>query len=143
MAEEKNSRIFMKPGVAEISDGYADNVKYCRELRICLSVHDWNKFVKQSFFQELIEYLGRIQAQRNIGSPGLDKEKSQICGKKKCPACGSVQASEQDNFCPNCGVKLKQVCECWVKKGSYNCHESKSLVQQHKKPDEHDFCFPG
>lgn len=50
MAEEKNSRIFMKPGVAEISDGYADNVKYCRELRICLSVHDWNKFVKQPFF---------------------------------------------------------------------------------------------
>lgn len=116
-AEEKNSQIFIEPRV-EIIDGYADNVKYYRELQICLSAHDWNKFVKQSFFQELIEYLGRIQAQRNIGSPGLDKEKSQICGKKKCPACGSMQASEQDNFCPNCGVKLKQVCECWVKKAA-------------------------
>lgn len=75
MLEEKNSRIFMKPGVAEISDGYADNVKYCRELRICLSVHDWNTFVKQPFFQELIEYLDKIQIQGNIGSLGLDKEK--------------------------------------------------------------------
>ena len=45
------------------------------ELRICLSVHDWNKFVKQPFFQELIEYLDKIQIQGNIDSLGLDKEK--------------------------------------------------------------------
>ena len=59
----KNSRFFMEPGIAEISDGYANNVKYCQELRICLSVHDWSKFVNQPFFRELIEYLDRIQIQ--------------------------------------------------------------------------------
>lgn len=59
----KNSRFFMEPGIAEISAGYANNVKYCQELRICLSVHDWNKFVNQPFFRELIEYLDRIQIQ--------------------------------------------------------------------------------
>ena len=75
MEEKKNSRIFMEPGVVETIDGYADNVKYCRELRICLSVHDWNKFAEQPFFQELIEYLGRIQIQGNINSLGPDKEK--------------------------------------------------------------------
>lgn len=74
MAEEKNSRIFMKPGVAEISDGYADNVKYCRELRICL-LSTIGIIVKQPFFRELIEYFDKIQIQGNIGSLGLDKEK--------------------------------------------------------------------
>lgn len=59
----KNSRFFMEPGIAEISAGYANNVKYCQELRICLSVHDWSKFVNQHFFRELIEYLDRIQIQ--------------------------------------------------------------------------------
>lgn len=53
----------MEPGIAEISAGYANNVKYCQELRICLSVHDWSKFVNQPFFRELIEYLDRIQIQ--------------------------------------------------------------------------------
>lgn len=71
----KNSRFFMEPGVAEISAGYANNVKYCQELRICLSVHDWSKFVNQPFFRELIEYLDRIQIQGNIDSLDLDKEK--------------------------------------------------------------------
>lgn len=44
----KTSRFFMEPGIAEISAGYANNVKYCQELRICLSVHDWSKFVKEA-----------------------------------------------------------------------------------------------
>jgi hypothetical protein len=71
----KNSRFFMEPGIAEISAGYANNVKYCQELRICLSVHDWSKFVNQPFFRELIEYLDRIQIQGNIDSLDLDKGK--------------------------------------------------------------------
>lgn len=66
----------MEPGIAEISAGYANNVKYCQELRICLSVRDWNKFVNQPFFRELIEYLDRIQIQGNISNLDLDKEKS-------------------------------------------------------------------
>lgn len=73
--KKKNSRIFTEPGVAEVIDGYADNVKYCRELRICLLVHDWNKFVRQPFFQELVEYLDRIQIQGNINNLDPDKEK--------------------------------------------------------------------
>lgn len=75
MKKIKNSRFFMEPGIAEISAGYANNVKYCQELRICLSVHDWSKFVNQPFFRELIEYLDRIQIQGNIDSLDLDKEK--------------------------------------------------------------------
>lgn len=59
----KFPRVFMNPGEFQISAGYADNVKYCQELRICLSVHDWSKFVNQPFFRELIEYLDRIQIQ--------------------------------------------------------------------------------
>ncbi len=59
----KFPRAFMNPGEFQISAGYADNVKYCQELRICLSVHDWSKFVNQHFFRELIEYLDRIQIQ--------------------------------------------------------------------------------
>lgn len=68
----------MEPGAAEVIDGYADNVKYCRELRICLSVHDWNKFADQPFFRELIEYLDRIQIQENINSLDPGKEKQEI-----------------------------------------------------------------
>lgn len=63
MKKIRNSQLFMEPGSAEISAGYANNVKYCQELRICLSVHDWNKFANQPFFQELIEYLNRMQIQ--------------------------------------------------------------------------------
>lgn len=43
---------------------------------------------------------------------------------KKCPVCGNEQISDQDNFCTNCGAKLRTICNCWVKKGSYNCSES-------------------
>lgn len=60
----------MEPGIAEISAGYANNVKYCQELRICLSVHDWSKFVNQPFFRELIEYLDNIN---RIQIQGLKK----------------------------------------------------------------------
>lgn len=30
-------KVFMGPGEFQISAGYANNVKYCQELRICLS----------------------------------------------------------------------------------------------------------
>ena len=30
---------------------------------------------------------------------------------------------EKDNFCGHCGKKLKTDCNCWIKKGSYNCGE--------------------
>lgn len=38
----------------------------------------------------------------------------------KCPSCG-WEHSEDTNFCTNCSVKLKEVCDCWVKKEPYNC----------------------
>lgn len=41
----------------------------------------------------------------------------------KCRKCGkSVKAN--DNFCQHCGAKLKAVCDCWIKKGSYDCGKS-------------------
>ena len=41
----------------------------------------------------------------------------------KCPHCGNDRVIEKDNFCGFCGKKLKKVCNCWVKKGSYDCEE--------------------
>lgn len=41
----------------------------------------------------------------------------------KCPHCGNDRVTEKDNFCGFCGKKLKKVCNCWVKKGSYDCEE--------------------
>lgn len=40
----------------------------------------------------------------------------------ECPNCNSKVAQE-DNFCGECGIKLKDICKCWVKKDSYNCGE--------------------
>ena len=37
-----------------------------------------------------------------------------------CKVCGTVNA-EDANFCRMCAVKLKSVCDCWVKKEPYNC----------------------
>lgn len=42
----------------------------------------------------------------------------------KCPNCG-VEVKENGNFCPHCGTKLRNECECWIKGGKYNCGESK------------------
>ncbi|QJU14126.1 zinc-ribbon domain-containing protein [Blautia pseudococcoides] len=42
----------------------------------------------------------------------------------KCPICGNENIEENDNFCKECGNKLKEECNCWLKKDSYNCKES-------------------
>lgn len=44
----------------------------------------------------------------------------------KCPSC-SKEVSENDNFCKQCGTKIKDACSyCRVrKKGNYNCGKSK------------------
>ena len=64
---------FLTPGTMKIISAYADNEKYCQELRICLSLPDWYKFSKQEFYQQLIEYLHKIGIQENIEN--LDEEK--------------------------------------------------------------------
>ena len=48
-------KVFMGPGEFQISAGYANNVKYCQELRICLSPRDWSKFEKHRFSQDLVD----------------------------------------------------------------------------------------
>lgn len=41
-----------------------------------------------------------------------------------CPNCKS-EIFDKDNFCAHCGKKLKDACNCWVKKqDNYNCGES-------------------
>lgn len=55
--EAEGIRVFPRPGTAEVSDAYANNERYCRELRICLEVPDWYKFSQQPFFQDLVDYL--------------------------------------------------------------------------------------
>lgn len=40
-----------------------------------------------------------------------------------CQNCGK-EIQETDNFCSGCGMKLKKVCNCWLKKGNYDCGES-------------------
>ena len=73
----KFPRVFMNPGEFQISAGYADNVKYCQELRICLSPHDWSKFKSQPFFRDLVEYLDNEGIQGNISSLVPETEKSE------------------------------------------------------------------
>ncbi len=41
--------------------------------------------------------------------------------KMKCTKCGYI--NKDSNFCINCGSKLKEVCNCWIKKEPYNCGE--------------------
>ena len=36
-----------------------------------------------------------------------------------CPHCGRLVI--RGNFCTRCGAKLVEVCDCWVKKSSYDC----------------------
>ena len=38
----------------------------------------------------------------------------------ECPHCG-VQNESDANFCHMCSAKLREVCDCWVKKEPYNC----------------------
>lgn len=38
-----------------------------------------------------------------------------------CPHCGSNQIKDSDNFCGFCGTKLRKICNCWIKKDSYDC----------------------
>ncbi len=37
-----------------------------------------------------------------------------------CQYCGAL-CLNVDNFCQSCSAKLKEVCDCWVKKKPYNC----------------------
>ena len=41
----------------------------------------------------------------------------------KCPVCGAKE--QNGNFCSECSTKLKEVCDCWVKKEPYNCEQEK------------------
>lgn len=42
----------------------------------------------------------------------------------QCTYCGSENL-EHANFCRKCGSKLKEVCNCWIKKEPYNCGQVK------------------
>ncbi len=41
-----------------------------------------------------------------------------------CKKC-NFRNSEDSNFCIKCGTKLKDICNCWIKKGPYNCGKKK------------------
>ena len=40
-----------------------------------------------------------------------------------CPSC-KAENRPCANFCKKCGAKLREVCNCWVKKEPYNCGQS-------------------
>ena len=42
----------------------------------------------------------------------------------KCQNC-KTQNNDENNFCFNCGTKLRKECNCWVKKEPYNCERGK------------------
>lgn len=48
----------------------------------------------------------------------MDKQRTVHCKK-----CGN-RNSEAANFCRACGTKLREICDCWVKKEPYNCGQS-------------------
>ena len=41
-----------------------------------------------------------------------------------CPQCKTENKSDA-NFCKKCAKKLRQVCNCWVKKDLYDCGHEK------------------
>lgn len=59
----------------------------------------------------------------------------------KCSSCGYT-AEESHNFCKKCGKKLREICDCWVKKSNYNCGESSCpgyrlyVLEMHKIKEE-------
>lgn len=71
---------FIKPGEVQISTEYANNTAYCQELRIRLSLNDWNKFEEQPFFWDLVEYLRDEGIRGNIHGfiPCKGKEKKPL-----------------------------------------------------------------
>lgn len=42
----------------------------------------------------------------------------------ECKNC-KTECSDNANFCENCGSKLKETCDCWIKKEPYNCGKEK------------------
>lgn len=54
-------------GVREISL-YADNEICLKELRICVSSHDWYLLKSQPCFQELMRFVHSLQTQESKGS---------------------------------------------------------------------------
>lgn len=40
-----------------------------------------------------------------------------------CPHC-HAENPENANFCEECATKIRQTCDCWVKKEPYNCGHS-------------------
>lgn len=54
-------------GVREFSL-YADNEIYLKELRICVSYHDWCLLKSQPCFLELMRFVHSLQTQESKGS---------------------------------------------------------------------------
>ena len=57
-----------------------------------------------------------------------------------CPHC-HAENPENANFCEECATKLRQICDCWVKKEPYNCghsecHGRKVLLDDFKRCQE-------
>jgi len=54
----------------------------------------------------------------------------------KCPKCGA-ENPENANFCIECSLKLRQICNCWVKGKLYKCGQNKcpgyNLFLQNKR----------
>ena len=72
---QENQREFLPhPGTVQIISGYADNEKYCQELRICLLLPDWYEFSSQEFYQELTGFLRKKGIQGNIGNHGEETD---------------------------------------------------------------------
>ncbi len=42
----------------------------------------------------------------------------------KCKKC-NFKNNKDGNFCVKCGAKLKEICNCWIKKELYNCGKEK------------------
>lgn len=42
----------------------------------------------------------------------------------ECYKC-KYKNDDNANFCIMCGNKLKEICNCWIKKEPYNCGEQK------------------
>ena len=96
--EMNNVHIFPNPGTAEISDAYANDMVYCRELRIALERGDWEKLSEQAFFKEMIAYLKKEGIMRVPSIAMYPEEKWEFSEKdteeKRKKACKDAEKAQ-------------------------------------------------
>ena len=111
-------------GQPQISGPYKINIleKCCTKSGDCsvsvsfwLPGHDWYELQQSVQWKAVEKFLTHLDSITSLDIP----QRGMV--NMKCPNCGNTNITESHNFCEECGTKLRRICNCWVKKGSYDC----------------------